>query len=64
MKVKRTMVCANCGKVLGSKDVVFQYYDHRLERKVPCCEECGQCYIDKDLARGKMHEAEVELEDK
>lgn len=64
MKVVRKMTCANCGRLLSTKEMEFSYYDHRMERRVPCCKECGQCYIDKDLARGKMREAECELEDK
>jgi hypothetical protein len=61
---KRKLICTFCDKEIGSKEVSFEYFDHRLERKIPCCESCGQCYVSKPFARGKIRNVEIEMEDK
>ena len=49
---------------VGDKKVVIKYFDHEFRKDVPCCPKCGQPYISYDFAKGKVREAEMELEDK
>ena len=52
------------GAELEIKKVVIKYFDHEFRKDVPCCPKCGQPYISYDFAKGKVREAEMELEDK
>ena len=56
--------CAKCGEEVEIKKVVIKYFDHEFRKDVPCCPKCGQPYISYDFAKGKVREAEMELEDK
>lgn len=58
------MKCVKCGVSLEMKKITFIYLDHEMYREVPCCPICGQVYISEELALGKMHQVEIELEDK
>ena len=51
--------CAKCGEELEIKKVVIKYFDHEFRKDVPCCPN-----ISYDFAKGKVREAEMELEDK
>jgi predicted nucleic acid-binding Zn-ribbon protein len=60
----RHMICGKCNIELQMKNLKFVFFDYELQKEVPCCPKCGQYYISKELAEGKMREAEMELEDK
>lgn len=62
--MERKLVCARCGKTLENKETYFAYFGHQLHTDLPCCPQCGQVYVDKELAEGKMRNTEAELEDK
>jgi len=64
MSEKRRIVCSRCGVELENKLVGFEYIGHKLQNEVPCCPVCGQCYVSFEFAKGKMREAEIEMEDK
>lgn len=58
------MKCVQCGVSLEMKKATFIYLDHEMYHEVPCCPICGQVYISEELALGKMHQVEIQLEDK
>jgi hypothetical protein len=42
----------------------FTYMGLYFHAEVPRCPQCGQVYISEELARGKMAEVEMQLEEK
>ncbi len=62
--MEKHVKCAKCGIDLQITKVVIQYFDHEFRKDVPCCPQCGQAYISHEFAKGKVREAEMELEDK
>ncbi len=58
------LMCNRCKKTLEIRDVTFRYLSYEVTEPLPCCPECGQVYLDEALVRGKMLEAETEMEDK
>lgn len=58
------LYCALCGVPLRSRRIELSYLGHTFGVEVPCCPECGQKYIPRSLAQGKMAEVETLLEDK
>ena len=62
--MERKIICALCGKSLEMTETFFDYYGHHLHKDLPCCPSCGQVYVSKELAEGKMRTTEAELEDK
>lgn len=60
----RTLICAKCGVPLEPGKVTFQYLSYEVYEELPRCPVCGQVYLDEELVRGRMHDAEVEVEDK
>lgn len=60
----RHVKCARCGEELQIQKVIIRYFNHEFRKDVPCCPKCGQAYISKEFAEGKVREAEMELEDK
>jgi hypothetical protein len=64
MSEKRRIVCSRCGVELENKRVGLEYNGHKLQSDLPCCPGCGQCYVSFDLAKGRLREVEMEMEDK
>ena len=60
----RHVKCARCGAELQQQKVIIRYFNHEFRKDVPCCPVCGQAYISREFAEGKVREAEMELEDK
>ena len=60
----RKLICAKCKVPLAPRKVTFQYLKYEVYEDLPCCPVCGQVYLDEKLVRGRMHDAEVEVEDK
>lgn len=56
--------CAKCGKEMTAAVVRLNYLGHTVEHKFPKCPVCGQIYISEEIVREKMHEVEINLEDK
>jgi len=61
---EKLWLCAKCNVPLAPKKTVFTYMGHNVSHEVPVCPECGQVFISKELAEGKMAEVEEQLEDK
>ena len=60
----RKWKCGKCSQVLTRQKVVFDYLGHTFSHEVPACPKCGQVFISKELAEGRIAELEEELEDK
>lgn len=58
------LICARCNVRLEPKKTAFQYMNYEFYEELPCCPRCGQVYLDEQIVRGKMHQAEIEVEDK
>jgi len=58
------MKCKKCDAELVVKKTEFDYLGNTFSHDVPVCPKCGNVYITKELALGKMQEVEQELEDK
>lgn len=56
--------CGRCNEPLVERKVVFQYMGRSFGHAVPACPQCGQTFISKELAQGKMAEVEALMEDK
>lgn len=58
------LVCCKCRVELRPERATFSYLGHHFFAEVLRCPVCKQVYIPEELARGKMAEVEMELEDK
>lgn len=61
---KRRWKCARCDRELVPKKTVFTYMGLTLAHEVEVCPGCGKVFVPRDMAEGKMAEAERQLEDK
>lgn len=61
---ERKLKCVKCNEYLVPKKTLLQYLGHQLTYELPCCPVCGQVFVSEELASGKMHDVEIELEDK
>ena len=57
-------VCEKCQLALVQTKVRALYMDGAFELTVPVCPGCGQYFISKELAEGKMLQVERLQEDK
>lgn len=66
MKVgkKAEKICLKCNLPLEPRKVFFNYLGFQFHAEFPGCPKCGQVYISEEMARGKMAEVEISLEDK
>ncbi len=60
----RVWKCASCGLPLKEKKIVFNYMGRSFGHEVPACPKCGRVFISKELAKGRMAEVEMLMEDK
>ena len=64
MDEKRVMMCSRCNVELKPIEANFSYLDHSFRAQVPRCPDCGQVFIPESLAKGRIADVEMELEDK
>lgn len=64
MEEKQKLICDRCQVEMVELDVEFSYLNRSFRHKVPRCPECGQVYIPEELAKGRMREVEINLEEK
>jgi len=57
-------VCCKCQKALEPRRTDFSYLGHSFYADVLRCPGCGQVFIPEDLAKGRIAEVEMQLEDK
>ena len=60
----RSWQCAKCGVPLQTKKVNFSYMGRTFGHEVPVCPQCGMVFISRELAKGRMAEVELLMEDK
>lgn len=64
MESNKKMICEKCDVQMEPMEARFKYLKRDFQHKVLRCPKCGQVYIPKDLAKGRMKEVETALEDK
>lgn len=64
MSERESIICVRCQKPLEPKQTFFRYLGHSFHTDVLCCPQCGEVYIPKELAQGRMAQVEKQLEDK
>lgn len=58
------LVCTKCKVTLVPLKTSFTYMKHQFQVDLPRCPSCGELYVSEELAKGKMAEVEIQLEDK
>ena len=61
---EKTWKCGKCGIPLVTKKTQFNYLGRAFSHEVKRCPQCGNVFIPKELAEGKMAEVEQQMEDK
>lgn len=61
---ERKLKCMKCNEYLVPTKTLLKYLGHQLTYDFPRCPVCGQVFVPEDIAKGKMHEVEMTLEDK
>ena len=64
MESKQKLICEKCNIPMEQMEARFRYLKRDFKHKVLRCPKCGQIYIPKELAKGRMKEVETALEDK
>ena len=57
-------VCQHCGVPMEEGEVSFKYLKFNFSASIPRCPKCGMICVPEELAKGKMKEVEMMLEDK
>jgi len=61
---KKVLICHPCQKELVPRRTEFAYLGHSFYADILRCPGCGQVFIPEALARGRIAEVEMQLEDK
>ncbi|MDR3364611.1 MAG: hypothetical protein LBS91_06670 [Clostridiales Family XIII bacterium] len=61
---EETLICEYCDAAMQEMEAAFSYLGRSFRHKVMRCPVCGLVYIPEELARGRMREVEMALEDK
>lgn len=64
MAEKKVVICQRCQKELVPQKTDFSYLGHSFYADVLRCPGCGQAFIPEELAKGRIAEVEMQLEDK
>lgn len=64
MEENKILVCSKCGVEMAPAKTCFSYLDHSFHTEVMRCPLCGQVFIPESLAKGRMSEVEISIEDK
>ncbi len=64
MNEHEELICEKCQAALVEKKVHFTYLGHAFSADLPCCPSCGQVFISEELAKGRIAQVEMTLEDK
>ena len=64
MEENKNLTCSRSNLTLELHKAHFSYLDHSFSTEVLRCPVCGQVYIPESLAKGKMAQVEVSIEDK
>jgi hypothetical protein len=64
MAEDKILMCYRCQKELKPAKTFFTYLGHSFYADILKCPECGEVYIPEDLAKGRLAQTEMLLEDK
>lgn len=64
MVEKKVIICNKCQKELVPTKTYLSYLGHSFFTDILKCPECGEVYIPEDLAKGRIADVEMQLEDK
>jgi len=59
-----SLICEPCNAGMAELDAEFSYLGRSFRHKALRCPVCGFVYVTEELARGRMREVEMALEDK
>ena len=58
------IICDKCQFPLAKTKTKLTYQGVKFEAELSRCPKCGQTFVSEELALGRMHELEIEMEDK
>lgn len=61
---EKTWKCGKCSEPLVTKKTSFTYLGRSFTHEVLRCPSCGNVFIPRALAEGRMAEVEQQMEDK
>ena len=61
---ERKLKCMKCNEFLVPTKSLLKYLGHQMTYEFPRCPVCGQVFVSEEIAKGKMSEVEMMLEDK
>jgi len=61
---EQTLICEKCDVDMELIEAEFDYLSRTFRHQIMRCPKCGAPYIPESLARGRMREVEMALEDK
>ncbi len=64
MAEKKVLICQKCQKELQPSKTQLSYLGHEFSTEILKCPVCGEVYIPEELAKGRIAEVEMQLEDK
>ncbi|MEL7567866.1 MAG: DVU_1557 family redox protein [Dehalobacterium sp.] len=64
MEKNKKLICHLCKEELKPAKTFFEYLGHSFHTDVLKCPQCGQVFIPEELAKGRMADVEMQLEDK
>jgi len=64
MAEEKVLICYKCKKRLVPQKTDFSYLGHSFYADILRCPECGQVFIPESMAKGRISEVEMQLEDK
>lgn len=64
MDNEKSWKCGKCDTLLVTKKTQFNYLGRTFSHEVNRCPTCGNVFIPRALAEGKMAEVEQQMEDK
>jgi len=61
---KQVIICCQCQQELQPIKTYLSYLGHSFYADMLKCPQCGEVYIPEELARGRIADVEMQLEDK
>jgi predicted RNA-binding Zn-ribbon protein involved in translation (DUF1610 family) len=61
---ERVLICFGCQQELRPQKTDFTYLGHSFYADMLKCPGCGQVFIPEELAKGRLAEVEMQMEDK
>ena len=61
-KLEEDVCCCRCNEKMIPLKKDFEYMGRRFQHELLTCPKCGQSYLPKELAEGKMRKLEETLE--